>query len=110
MLVGNVIVDREIDTVCIRHFALHSPLLFTLFQVHKQRCHIIHSVMECRHIKVMLGPCVADSWVLVNSNNVAHVEARSSLVGLWGSGWGHIQQAAPLEVDKKWSSKSLSWL
>lgn len=47
---------------------------------------------------------------LVKSNNISHVEARSSLVGLCGSGWGHIQQAAPLEVDIKWVSKSLTWL
>lgn len=92
------------------HFAVHIHSYFIVFPVHKQLCHIIHSVMECSHIKVMLRPCVADSWVLVKSNNVACVEARSSLVGLWGSGWGHIQQAAPLEVDMKWVSKSLSWL
>lgn len=79
-------------------------------QVHKQVCHMICSVMECNQIKVFGRPCVADSWVPVKSNNVAHVEARSSLVGLRGSGWGHVQQAAPLEVDIKWVSKSLSWL
>lgn len=57
--------------------------------------------MESSHIKVMLRPRVADGWVVVKSNNVARVEARSSLVGLWGSGGrGHVQQAAPLEVDK----------
>ena len=71
---------------------------------------MIRSVMERNHIKVMLRPCVADSWVLVKSNNTARVEARSSLVGLWGSGQGHIQHAAPLEVDIKWVSKSLFWL
>lgn len=91
---------RDIDSVplCTER---PTPFFFkTIFQVHKQLCHIIHSVMECSHIKVMLRPCVADGWVVVKSNNVARVEARSSLVGLWGSGWGHIQQAAPLEVDK----------
>lgn len=56
--------------------------------------------MECSRIKVKLRPRVADGWVVVKSNNVACVEARSSLVGLWGSGWGHVQQAASLEVDK----------
>lgn len=68
------------------------------------------SLTERNHIKAVLRLCVADSWVLVKSNNGARVEARSSLVGLRGSGWGHIQQAAPLEVDIKWVSKSLSWL
>lgn len=43
---------------------------------------------------------MAGGWAVVDSNNVARVQARSSLVGLWGSGWGHVQQAAPLEVDK----------
>jgi len=71
---------------------------------------MIRSVMERNHIKVMFRACVADSWVLVKSNNVAHVGARSSLVGLWGSGWGHIQHAAPLEVDIKWVGKSHSRL
>lgn len=56
--------------------------------------------MECSHIKVMLRCCTADGWFVVKSNNVARVEARSSLVGLWGSGWGRVQQAALLDMDK----------
>lgn len=71
---------------------------------------MVRSIMECNHIKVMLRSCVADSCLLVKSNKVARVETRSSLVGLGGSGWGHVQQAAPLEVDIKWVSKSLFWL
>lgn len=92
------------------YIARSAPFFLPVFQVHKQPRHMIRSVMECNHIKVMLRPSVADSWVLVKSNNSARVTARSSRVGLWGSGWGHIQQAAPLEVDIKWVSKSLSWL
>lgn len=61
-------------------------------------------------IKVMLRLYATNIWVLVKSNSVARVETRSSLVGLCGSGWAQIQQAAPLEVDAIWVSKSLSWL
>ncbi len=90
--------------------ALLIPLSFFPYFKCTNNCHMVCSFMECNLIKVMSRACVADSWVLVKSNKVARVEARSSLVGLGGSGWGHVQQAAPLEVDIKWVSKSLSWL
>ena len=38
-----------------------------------------------QNIKVILRPFATDSRVLVNSDNVAYVETRSSLVGLQGS-------------------------
>lgn len=85
-------------------------LYFSFSQFLKCTNNLIHTVMKCNHIKVMLEPYVADSWVLVKPNNISCVESRSSLVGLWRSGWGHIQQAAPLEMDIKWVSNSLAWL
>lgn len=90
----------EILTVC--HFAASIPLPFFFNHISSAQTTLSHNSLchGMSRIKVMLRPRVADGWVVVKSNNVARVQARSSLVGLWGSGWGHVQQAAPLEVYK----------